>query len=123
MGNILTIIKSSIIGFVILFMLAMFVRIKEVQHERDVAETKVMTLSSDIEQQNMAVEQMKDETQKQITKLLQAQKDAQSQIDNYSKKAKVIMKENVSTDCIKAMQWGANKGSIIYKCWAVGCKN
>lgn len=122
MGNIITIVKSSIIGFVILIMLAMFIRIKEVKHERDIAQARVITLSADIEKQNAAIEEMKNEATKQIDKLLQAQKESQVQIDSYNKKANLIMKENVSVDCDKAMKWGAAKGSIIYQCWAVGCK-
>lgn len=82
---------------------------------------QIKSLGFDIQQQNNAVNFMKEQSNQQVSRLLLAQKDAEKIRNEYSKKIKQLINEKVPEECDQAIKWGAEQGSILYQCWSVSC--
>lgn len=106
--------------FICLFVIEEF-RVIHFQSQRDRYLNEVKELSQNIEQQNLAIEKMKNEAAKQASKLVIAEKDAAKERVLYDKKFKKLLNQSVPLQCDAAMQWGAEHGFDIYECWIINC--
>lgn len=114
-------VKVILGGFILVIIIILLADIKIVDRERDVALEKVKILTQQINDQNEAIQLLHDDQIKKQNEITIALKDAKKTRENYSKQAKEILAKNVSTDCNQAIKWGADQGSIIYRCWVMSC--
>lgn len=106
--------------FICLFFIEEF-RVLHFESQRDKYLNDVKVLSQNIELQNLAINKMKNEAEKQASNLAIAEKHAAKERAIYDKKFKKLLNQSVPLQCDAAMQWGAEHGFDIYECWVVNC--
>lgn len=109
--------KVLIGGLLIALIIVIFIYIKVIKSERDLAVAKYGVLQEQLIEQNTAVAQLKAKAQAAQKTLLQAETKAtlQSKLDQIEIKS--ILSSKVPHDCNGAIKWGAIQSAKIAKAW------
>ena len=112
-------IKFTLIASLILFGIIGFLQIRyhSVKGELDVARQQIITLSTELKDQNAAIAEWQAKAKSEAERVSTAEKNAQKQTAISQNEAQSILNQKVSPICDAAVQWGRKEAKRLSQQW------
>jgi hypothetical protein len=107
-------IRIILISIVAGFIGILLIDLKITSVERDEARIHVNALTQQINNQNVAIQKLNNDEMNHKKQIDLTLKEALKDRKIYDNKSDKILMSDVQSDCIKAIQWGADQAVIIY---------
>lgn len=112
-------LKLTLISSLILFGIIGFLQMRyhSVKSELDVARQQIITLSSELNDQNAAIAEWQAKAKSAAERATTAENNAQKKIIVSQNEAQHILNQKVSPDCSSAVQWGTKEAKRLATQW------